>query len=204
MEKINQTDYEKVKDLIHSESINPPTFAHSVLDGMIDGTVYADSTVPKSILVGSKNGIYYVAGKTDGESFNQHLIQLYRENKSQGLRFTLFSPREEWDVLIKEHLQDEVTQMRRYRFTFNGGTDLCTEDTLPESYSISRINPPHIERSKEFDRNYYEEYWGEVDTFVQKGFGFCLLHNETIVSECTSIFASTEYAEIDIATIPAY
>lgn len=44
----------------------------------------------------------------------------------------------------------------------------------------------------------------DISNFLENGFGYCLLHNDTVVSECTSIFSSSQFAEIDIATQNKY
>lgn len=47
---------------------------------------------------------------------------------------------------------------------------------------------------------YYEAYWGSIGNYEEKGFGYAILHDAKVISECTSIFASEQFAEIDIAT----
>jgi RimJ/RimL family protein N-acetyltransferase len=204
MEKINQSDYGKIKDFIQYKNINVPTFTYSVLDGYIKGEVYADSSLPKTILIETYNGVYFVGGSENNEEFNQHLINLYRQRKSQNVRFTLFSSGEKWDSLIKDQLRNEVKQLHRYSYNFVGGKELSSVHELPRDYCIRRITPELIDKSLEFNRKYYEEYWGSVQNFIDRGFGYCILHNEKIVSECTSIFCSSKYTEIDIATSDSY
>ncbi|BCB02539.1 GNAT family N-acetyltransferase [Bacillus sp. KH172YL63] len=203
MKKMNHHDYVKIKNLIQADSIAVPTFVNSVLDGVIDGIVYADSSVPETFFIGTGNGIYFAGGRPEG-NLAEILNGIYRDRKNQSLRFTLFTSSSDWYHLINRHLNGEVKSMRRYQFAYIGGTDLSKKDTLPEGYSISQINPSLIERSEAFGPRYYEEYWGGTDPFIHNGFGFCLLHNGNIVSECTSIFASKHYAEIDIETMTEY
>ncbi|MFB7641920.1 GNAT family N-acetyltransferase [Peribacillus butanolivorans] len=61
-----------------------------------------------------------------------------------------------------------------------------------------------LSNSSEFNEDYYKEYWGSVSNFSENGFGYCILHKGKVVSECTSIFSSLQYSEIDIATHEDY
>lgn len=204
MEKIKKTFYLEIKEIIKSEKINIPTFAYSVLDGYIKGEVYTESTLSNTILIETQNGIYFICGSEKNEGFNQELINLYREKKSDNLRFTLFSSSGKWNSIINRLLNNEIKQLRRYSYKFGEGNELSGVSKLPKHYCINRITPALIEDSYEFNKKYYEEYWGSVSNFIGKGFGYCILHNEKVVSECTAIFCSDELAEIDIATSDNY
>lgn len=204
MGKINQNFYLEIKEFIKSEKINVPTFVYSVLDGYIKGEVYVESILFNTILIETQNGIYFVCGSEKNERFNQGLINLYREKKSDNFRFTLFSSSEKWNSIINHLLNNEMKQLRRYSYNFGEESERLSLPKLPKDYYIYRITPALIEDSHQFNKKYYEEYWGSVPNFIRKGFGYCILHNEKVVSECTAIFGSDEHAEIDIVTSDNY
>jgi RimJ/RimL family protein N-acetyltransferase len=204
VEKIKQTFYGEIKEFIKSEKIHVPTFVYSVLDGYIKGEVYAESILYSTVLIETQNGIYFVCGSEKNEGFNQDLINLYREKKSANFRFTLFSSSKKWNSILNHLLKNEIKQLRRYSYNLGEGNELLGFPKLPKDYYIDRITPGLIEVSYEFNKKYYEEYWGSVSNFLDKGFGYCILYNNEVVSECTAIFCSDDYAEIDIATRDNY
>lgn len=203
MNIIHKSDYRKVGNCIHHNK-TVPTFTYSVLDGYIDGKVYTDSSLMQTILVETHNGLYFVSGCENNEEFNRNLINLYRGKKSRNHRFTLFSPSEKWDALINHLLKNEVIPIHRYSFTYTKENVWTKVDQLPEDFYLSRINADFIKESSEFNEAYYEQYWSSTQDFLDKGIGYAVVHNGEPVSECTSIFRSSEYSEIDIATRDGY
>ncbi|MNO14222.1 GNAT acetyltransferase [compost metagenome] len=75
-----------------------------------------------------------------------------------------------------------------------------SENNLPPGFILGRITADSIDLSRTLNRAYYEEYWGSVSSFLKNGIGYCVLYENEVVSECTSIFRSAHYAEIDIET----
>ncbi|MBM7602962.1 RimJ/RimL family protein N-acetyltransferase [Metabacillus crassostreae] len=197
---LNKQDYSVVKKKITVKENSPPTFALSVLDEYINGTVYADSVNLQTILIGTNSGIYYVFGNESNDQFNKDFIEFYRKRSNDNLRFTLFSANTNWDQALIKHLKNELKQIRRLAFTHKNNVRLHTTNTSSENFSIKKIDEKTITNSVEFNNDYYKEYWGSVTNFIENGFGFCILHQGKVVSECTSIFSSKSLIEIDIAT----
>ncbi|PFG79139.1 GNAT acetyltransferase [Bacillus sp. YF23] len=201
---LNETDFDKVLNVIEDNVKTVPTFSYSVLNNYISGSVYVDSRTPETILIGTQSGIYFVAGKEDNQKVNDFLFDLYCQRKSKKLRFTLFSSTEYWDCVINEQFKDNIKQMSRYSFVYENKKLSCDKNLFDSDYSISKIDEKLITNSSEFNKDYYKEYWGSVSNFSKNGFGYCILHNGKIVSECTSIFSSLQFSEIDIATHEDY
>ncbi|MFJ7934442.1 hypothetical protein [Sporosarcina sp. NPDC096371] len=65
--------------IIKEEIKEAPTFVFSVLDNFIKGTVYADSTHYKSLLIKTDSGLYYVVGQSSDGLFLDHLVRKYVE-----------------------------------------------------------------------------------------------------------------------------
>ncbi|MFD4929749.1 GNAT family N-acetyltransferase [Peribacillus butanolivorans] len=200
----NETDFDKVINVIEGNVKTVPTFSYSVLNNYISGSVYADSKTPETVLIGTESGIYFVAGKEDNQKFNDFLFELYCQRKRNKLRFTLLSTTEYWDCVINELFKDNIKQMSRYSFIFDNKKQSHDKNLFASNYFIRRINEELISNSSEFNEDYYTEYWGSVSNFSENGFGYCILHKGKVVSECTSIFSSLQYSEIDIATHEDY
>lgn len=43
-----------------------------------------------------------------------------------------------------------------------------------------------VYNSRKNENSYLNEYWGSVSNFLENGFGYCILHNDIIASECVS------------------
>ncbi|QDQ02680.1 GNAT family N-acetyltransferase [Lysinibacillus fusiformis] len=203
MIKLSENDFDKTINLIENNVKTVPTFAYSVLNNYISGVVYADSKNPETILIGTESGIYFVAGKEDNQEFNDFLRELYSQRKNKEFRFTLFSSNEYWDRVIHELFKDTLKQINRYSFRYDQKQS-HDKKLIANDYSINRISEELIASSSEYNDDYYNEYWGSVANFSAKGFGYCILHKGKVISECTSIFASLQFAEIDIETNENY
>lgn len=204
MISLNQSEFKNLKRTLNKNNITCPTFVYSILDGYIQGTVYVDSTSQKSVLIGTKSGIYFVGGEVDNLDFNNFLFELYRYKKNNKSRFTLFSSSSKWNCAIMSQLKEEIKQRRRFSFNYNFDKEIDKTILQSSEYSIKKINAEIIKNSLEFNEAYYKEYWGSTSNFLKNGFGFSILHNERVISECSSIFSSQEFAEIDIFTHKDY
>lgn len=195
---LDTNEYKNVK--INLNGTRCPTFVYSILDGYIPGKVYADSHLHQTVLFERTIGIYSIVGATENVEFNNFLFNLYRRRKEEGLRFTLFSSSEIWDSVIMGEFEKEIRHLVRFSFNYDANKEVANVIKLPINYSLKKINSAVIENSQEFDKNYYEAYWGSIGNYEEKGFGYAILHDAKVISECTSIFASEQFAEIDIAT----
>ncbi|MGE7090576.1 GNAT family N-acetyltransferase [Lysinibacillus sp. NPDC048646] len=200
---LSKNDFDKTINLIENNVKTVPTFAYSVLNNYMSGVVYADSKNPETILIGTESGIYFVAGKENNQEFNEFLCELYNQRKNKELRFTLFSSNEYWDRIIHELFKDNLKQINRYSYIYDKKQS-HDKKLIANEYSIRKISEELIASSSEFNEDYYNEYWGSVANFTAKGFGYCMLHRGEVICECTSIFASLQFSEIDIETHKDY
>ncbi|WP_397538188.1 GNAT family N-acetyltransferase [Rummeliibacillus pycnus] len=189
--------------LIKKDLKEAPTFVHSVLDLIIEGSVYADSDKYKSLLIQTASGLYFVTGYSSNELFLKS-VSIFEKSVIQGKRFTLFSNESTWNQLIEKYLENKVKKIERYSFSFDLLTYKNRKRNNFKDYEVFKINNYIIEHSLEFDKKYYDEYWDSTENFLQNGIGFCVLEREKIISEGVSIFKSENYAEIDIITDSNY
>ncbi|MEK3713841.1 GNAT family N-acetyltransferase [Paenibacillus sp. FSL R7-0333] len=179
-----------------------PTFAYSVLDRYIDGDIIIDKS---SALIGTSSGIYAVMGDETNDDFALMLMHEFKRREKLNQRFTLFSSSERWDRRINELLGAKLQRMQRYSFTFNGHRFMQSGRAgIPDGFRLNRTNEESLEGHREFDAAYIRKYWGSVERFADKGFGFFVTEHDVFAGECVSIFSSEQYAEIDIVTNPLY
>lgn len=122
---LNENDFDKVRIGLEGRVKILPTFVLSVLNEYIFGTVYADSSTPKTILIGTESGVFFVIGNEDNHHFNDCLFDLYSQRKKKNLRFTLFSSNENWNYIIKNRFKNNVRQMCRYSFNYESKKQLA-------------------------------------------------------------------------------
>lgn len=181
---------------------NYPTVAYSVLDRYIDGDIIVDKS---SALIGTSSGIYTVVGDETNDDFASRLLHEFKRREMLDQRFTLFSSSERWDRRINELLGAELQRKQRCSFTFNEQRFMQSgKVVIPKGFRLNRINEESLEGHREFDAAYIRKFWGSLERFVDKGFGFFVTEGEVIAGECVSIFSSDQYAEIDILTNPLY
>lgn len=201
MLRVVKADYGNVEESI---PVTSPSFVFSVLNKIIPGFVYGDSSNKGTFLIGTFSGIFYVMGDEANGKFKEELFSLYHDRKKEQSRFTLFSSSERWDEALNDLFENEemVRRYNRYAFAFNKLKNLSNSNRmeLPKGFTVKKINLENIHQSTEFNEEYYEKYWGSVSNFLENGFGYCVLHNDTIVSECTTIFRAEKSAEMDILT----
>lgn len=196
MIKVSEEQYPIIKQFIS----RAPTFVYSILDRMIEGAVYSDTSAFQTLLFHTKSGIYYVYGNENKTSIDYQLAYCLQQAIEQQKRFTLFSYSEQWNTKIEQLLNNQLRKLERYTFTFDENIFNHREKHGKRDYEVKFITEPLIKNSLEFDQTYYEEYWDSTSNFLKNGFGFCFVHKEQIISEAVSIFKSNEYAEIDIMT----
>ncbi|WP_176551148.1 GNAT family N-acetyltransferase [Bacillus sp. AFS040349] len=175
-----------------------PVFAHSVLDVFIPGEIIEQNN---STLISTSSGIFVVSGEPNIAFLNHTILPIYENKKQKNERFTLFSTSKEWDELLLNKATNEFKQYKRYSYFFNKHrySSLVLKD-LTAGFELRRFNESTIIKSHEFNEAYIKQYWGSVTRFLQHGFGYSITYKNKIVSECISIFASENYAEIDVAT----
>ncbi|ACK88072.1 MULTISPECIES: GNAT family N-acetyltransferase [Bacillus cereus group] len=202
MKKLSVAEYRKILPILESHT-KTTTFAYAVCDQVIDGEVFVNEKLTAG-LIRTANGIYYVFGHTDDQNYNEDLFLFIKKAiEKTEKRFTLFTSSEEWEMMIEERFSNVLRNIPRMKFqsaTFEERKRDCNKNT----YEVKRIDRRDIERSSEFTEEYYKEYWGSKETFLNGGFGFCIEQGGMIVAECVSIFSGNGFAEIDIVTHKAY
>ncbi|CAM4263181.1 MULTISPECIES: GNAT family N-acetyltransferase [Bacillus cereus group] len=202
MKKLSVAEYRKILPILESNA-RTTTFAYAVCDQMIDGEIFANEKLTAG-LIRTANGIYYLFGDTDDQNYNEDLfaylkVALEKTEK----RFTLFTSIEEWEIMIEGRFSNVLRNMPRMKFQREISEEK-KQDANKNTYEVKRIDKSDIERSSEFTEEYYKEYWGSKETFLNGGFGFCIEQDGMIIAECVSIFSGNSFAEIDIATHKAY
>lgn len=206
MKRLETKEYPNVIPFFQRSSA-APTFVYSVLQQVIEGEVYVNQPdSPSAIFLGTKSGIYHLAGDASNQEVIRWLNNYYKQQiKGKAERFTLFSSSGGWDEVIHRLFGEDLRQVKRFAYRFNPDLfPLERSQPYPDEFKLHEIEERTIQMSEEFGIGYYEKYWGGVHNFLHNGFGFCLEQDGLLVSECTAIFANPYAAEIDIVTDEHY
>ena len=114
MIKVTAENYSIIKETIKKA----PTFVYSILDQVIEGSVYTDNDSFRSLLFQTKSGICCVYGDLSSEQIVNKLECLLEKSIEQSKRFTLFSYADDWNTKIEQRLNGHVKKLERYTFTF--------------------------------------------------------------------------------------
>ncbi|WP_046226872.1 GNAT family N-acetyltransferase [Paenibacillus dauci] len=206
-----------------------PAFVYSVMDGTIAGSIYIQSSngqtyklnnipqqnnhlrampaafhfIDRPLWVETSIGLYYAGGGNPSESFYAMVSERCQRRIETLERFTLFSGSTIWNEMVSR-LPGELRQLTRQAMDYS--CDLLSEDQRKRStlYELKKINESVIQNSAVFDEKYYRTYWGSSVNYLQNGIGYAIWHENEVICECTSIFANTWTAELDIYTAAAY
>jgi RimJ/RimL family protein N-acetyltransferase len=186
----------------------------STLLGNTPGRVFVDQTTnPQAALVWTRWGFAYLAGEPLDPSFTAALCdQILPEllahpyGREQGLLLYPCSPA--WESSLAPLLaQGRPSKLYRRAFTFNPARfsdHYGWLERLPSGFHIYRIDAQLLEHSKPQLQAEIESAWASTQDFLDRGFGFCLLHGQQIVSLCTSPFVAGRQVELCIRTDPHY
>jgi hypothetical protein len=215
--ELDNADFHKALPLYKE---GPPTYANMVINAVAEGTtpgrVWVDDPQdPRSCLMWDKGPVYCLAGNAGNAEFNTALATLIRTNIAptaiaRGVYyFKLFYTPGGWD--------DKLADLFRGATFREGERTLCTFDALkttawremiPNGFSMRLVDADFLGKDSPVNVSIVTEEisccWASVGTFLERGFGFCLLHNNKIISWCTSEYVSGNNYGIGIATDEEY
>jgi RimJ/RimL family protein N-acetyltransferase len=212
--ELQKKDYEKVRQLFGGLEWNLITSA--VIEGTSPGRVYVDRIEnPRTAFMCTVEG-YYLAGFDNNDRFNTSLNKLIfekifagdtiRENETDiAIGFHPESWNEKMPAIFKG--RNTLTTARRHY--------VCTElkidkwmDQVPEGFRVQRtdeelLRTPRLE-VPEHVISWMKTNWGSISDFMRRGFGFCTLHGNRIVSWSVADCVSGDACEIGIRTHEDY
>jgi RimJ/RimL family protein N-acetyltransferase len=203
MHELPRTEYPKVRplfqNLAHSRAL-----VFSLLEGNHTGRVFVDRMGdPRAAFLALACEFWYVAGDAGNTAFLQGLRRLaLGELKPPGGHTFLFPPDEAWQRALQGLLAD-FKPMIIARREFDLDVERFAQprgwkDRIPAGFRVQR-----------YDRGLaqgvgLEEFWGSLDNFLARGFGFAALRGDEVVSRCHTVMVGDGRAEISIETAEPY
>jgi RimJ/RimL family protein N-acetyltransferase len=215
IDELEPSQFERVRSLFQGLAYHLAIF--SVIEGNSPGRIWVDHPRrPQTALVWDKaEGEFYLAGLEEDDGFNQALNacirgQIYPEARRlpRMLDFVLNYSPETWESKLDVVLRD-TAPMKHYRqhFTFKQ-LKVDWKVQLPDGLVMTRVDEKLLARTElkniEEVRRWALRSWQSVGNFMEKGFGFCLLHGDAIVCWCIADYVAGKAYEIGIHTDEDY
>jgi RimJ/RimL family protein N-acetyltransferase len=161
----------------------------AVLNRMCPGDIYADDlNPPESAFIVSPEG-YCLGGYHKNSAFNQELHTILTEKiipqkiKEGEQNLSLNYYPELWEPVIPELLHGLYpVPVHGYTFNLNQLKITDWKDRIPAGFSIVKIDEPFLElplKNMEKIKEWVTGPWISTDIFLEHGFGFCLVHDES-------------------------
>lgn len=210
--KLDPEHFYKIKSLLKSETENEHMLLTAIINGTNKGCIYVDdSNKPQTALVYGVGLGYCFVGQPDNHNFLNSLND-YINNELKNDSFelcggtwflaTVFS--EEWEQSL-----DIVFATRKhgkyynYYYEFNKDKFLQNKEhakNFPEGFTIEKINEGVFLKDKENMLEEVLEFWDSRDIFCEKGIGYVIIKDESIVSACFSCLVNKNQHEIVVET----
>lgn len=208
--ELKSRDYEKVRPLFKELEWNLITSA--VIEKTSPGRIYVDHLKhPRTSFMCTVEG-YYLAGYGHNDTFNASLNKLIFEQLFAGDTVR----KDETDVAIGFYPDSWKDKMP---IIFQGRVPLTTarrhyvctelkadhwENKVPNGFRVQKIDEHLLQKLRleipEHLTDWMKTNWGSIDSFLRKGFAFCMLCDKQIVSWSVADCISGDACEIGIHT----
>lgn len=207
--KLEESQYIRIRPLF--QDLRHNLVIDSILDGNTRASVYADNPVkPKSALIWNKQEALLVAGDVSNEAFNADLSALVLKEIGPDAQLRdipelvwQYHPKPWNKVLSRTFSMLEGSRMLRRYYNFDHPR-FNWRNRLPAGHRIVPINASLLQDSGAGSIQpvtaWIESFWLSKEIFLNRGFGYCLVAENEILSCCLSIYASGKDYELGLAT----
>ena len=208
--KLKKKDMEKALPLF--KGLHFTLAVNAIIEGNRPGEIYLDDLEnPKTAFaLATKGPACYLVGFSDNDEFNSSVQSVIIERitpkvKRLGYEFSVirFSP-DEWEKKIGVILKNQRF-WKGYWLWFNTVRRLKAnlKELVPVGFSVQQVDQKLLKRVNLKNLNTVVNIilkWNSIDDFMRKGYGFCLIHESTIVSWCVMNKRAGKICEIAIGT----
>lgn len=205
--ELNENEFVNVMPLSNYYNIEIP----AILSGLNSGKIFADSkTNPQTAMVWTKDGSFFI-GDTNNKSFNEY-INDYIDTNIAPMSKKLGK---EWLYICSVSIEwsDKIEELFGYRgldrsnqFVFRMSKineekldlQVLSDDTKLFPISKDLFEQPYT--NKKYFVDSILEFWDSLDDFCNRGFGYFLIKDNTIVSRCTMDFRYNDVSTLGVST----
>jgi hypothetical protein len=152
-------------------------------------------------------GWCFLGGNEKNAGFNRGLRDLFATEIMPELddgNFMVYSFSDEWKHVLDEMLKDYKVR-RIDRTVLDLDPELFRErhggwrERMPAGYHIRRVDSQLADGLPGIGSS-----WGSVDNFLAKGFGFCVMKDDKVISRCSTVHVGGGRTETAIETDKEY
>ncbi|MBS78733.1 GNAT family N-acetyltransferase [Variovorax sp.] len=199
--ELKPSEFHRVAPLFASLPYGP-SIPNSVIAGIGHGRIFANDLLRPTAALVYNNGACTLAGTADDPVFVERVCQWLLEFHGSDY-FILYAFPQAWEAALDSTFGNSVRKRRRLDFDFDrakfAGIER-RESPMPAGYELRRIDEVLMQQIRDVANPYSRSYWRSAADFEQHGLGFCVLHQDAIVSMCYTAFAWNGHHDIDILT----
>ncbi|WP_155592265.1 GNAT family N-acetyltransferase [Lysinibacillus cavernae] len=213
----DKAEYSKCRKLLNEQG---QLEAIAVVEKINPGRIFVDnSNQPTSGLIwlGNNDGFIFF-GNEQNEGFNNELnhfidnVIIPEAKKVQLKWFEGIGNHEKWDNIIAKVFEHrKLGSWNQWVYTLQQGNYKGqSEPIIDQGYKVIKISNTLLKNSDysikniEFLQSKIVEFWSSMDTFLNKGMGYCIIYQNEVVSTCFSGFVVGNVHCIDIETLEAH
>jgi len=215
MQELKPNEFERVRPMFHGFDYS--LSIQAAIEGNNPGRIFVDDvTHPRTAFALTVEG-YLLVGEHDNPATNASLRRLLAEKIFTGEIFvngndsmSLAICPETWEARLPELIPThEIEKNERYHYRCRH-LQFDWRNHLPDGYTVRCLDRTLLEDSDVVFSNQVgawndlTEYWGTVENFLARGIGFCVLHDNKVVSKCTSDCVAGDQIDIGIVTDSAH
>ena len=214
LKEIQKDDFKKYKKLF--KNIFYVLNSLVVINGDNQGRMWVDdSENPKTgLLVDNENSIYLVGDEHNSlinkEIANLIFDEIFPEARKIAVKFentwVIYYDHNNWKnkIEIDMNIIDYLPLKRKY-YSLKKPPSLNWRALIPSGYIMKFLNEEFLERKDLTNFNEITDYikrsWRSKEDFIKRGFGFCLVKNEKIITSwCISDWVTENKSEIGVGT----
>ena len=190
----------------HFDSIRHLFESHQYLRNVIEaipklstGELWVDKVDIPAVALYTIPGINFLAGTPHPHKIDNLLAKI-----SPKQSIFIPSPSTEWIRVLKDFFGNKLGSFNRYALSASSlrlNKIRTHRKELPDGYSLLEVDTTILNQIKETIGFYIHLFFGDPEFFIVSGIGFCIKHDDTIISIASSLVPFTTSLEIQVDTI---
>ena len=206
MHQLPESAADRVRPLFEAMHYN--LAVQAILEGSVPAVVYVDNIYHPRVALTWRGGRVFLAGSPGDSAFNERLPHFLAELAPASDFFVLYyEPAGAWEKTLDSLLAD-IDPIRAgreyYGLQLPANRQGAAQPALPEGFSLRYVNEQLLADDTLGNRDdLIEELCSEresVPDFLEKSFGYCLLHGNDVAGWCLSEYNTADRCELGIAT----
>jgi len=212
MHELEAPLYERARPLL--ANVDHHLSATAVVDGTCPGRIWVDDAdTPRTALLSTPEA-HVLAGQRPDADCAKALRRLitdvvYPKGRDEGWWFfDLSYPDESWQAMVADVVGVKYPVWTSRQYFVLRRLQVDWRQGLPQGFAMTRVDEDLLKQARLANaqrvQGWASNNFGSIPQFLKHGFGFCLVHDDQIVSWCMSDCVSGCRCEIGIHTAEAY